>query len=57
MNTSGRPREGWMALVPLAAFAAFVVAAAGGPKAFVNSATYWLRDAVDYCVRFVKSFS
>lgn len=57
MDTSGRPREGWMAFVPLAAFAAFVVAAAGGPKAFVNSATYWLRDAVDYCVRFVKSFS
>jgi hypothetical protein len=46
-----------MALVPLAAFTIFVVAAAGGPKAFVTSATYWLQDAVDYCVQFVKSFS
>ena len=34
-----------------------VVVAAGGPRQFVNAATYWLRDAVDYCVRWVGSFS
>jgi hypothetical protein len=44
-------------LVPLAVFVFFVVVAAGGPRQFVNSATYWLRDAVDYCVRWVGSFS
>lgn len=51
-----RPREGWMAVIPLAAFVIFVVAAAGGPAQFVNAATYWLRDLVDFCVRWVGSF-
>ncbi len=57
MDTSGRTREGWMAIVPLAFFTFFVVAAAGGPRQFVNTATYWLRDLVAYCVRWVESFS
>ncbi len=56
MNTSGRPREGWMALIPLAFFIAFVVIAAGGPAQFVSEATYWLSDLVDYCARWIKSF-
>lgn len=46
-----------MALIPLAFFIAFAVFAAGGPAQFVNNATYWLRDLVDYCARFAQSFS
>ncbi len=56
MNTSGKAREGWMAIIPLAFFLSFVVVAAGGPRQFVSTATYWLRDVVDYCVRFAGSF-
>ena len=56
METSGRPREGWMALVPLGAFVLFVVSASGGPHAFVRDATFWLRDAVHHCVQWVQSF-
>jgi len=44
-----------MAFVPLAAFITFVVAAAGGPKQFVNEATHWLRDLVTYCARLIGS--
>ncbi len=43
-----------MALIPLAAFAIFVVAAAGGPKQFVSDATYWLRDFVNGCANWVE---
>jgi hypothetical protein len=45
-----------MAVVPLAAFVTFVVVAAGGPRQFVNQVTYWLRDVVNYCLRWVESF-
>ena len=51
MNSTGRPHEGWMALIPLAAFGIFVVADAGGLKGFVNLTTYWLQDLVNACVR------
>ena len=40
-----------MAFIPLVAFLVFVVADAGGPKAFVNLTTYWLQDLLDACVR------
>ena len=46
-----------MAIVPLLFFAFFVVVAAGGPRQFVSNATYWLRDLVDYCVRWVESLT
>lgn len=46
-----------MAIVPLAFFTFFVVAAAGGPRQFVKAATYWLSDLVATCVRWVESLS
>ena len=51
MNDTGRPHEGWMVLVPLAALAIFVVMDTGGPKAFVHTATYWLHDLLEACMR------
>ena len=54
MNDGGRPIEGWMAVIPLSAFAIFVVADAGGPKAFVSTATYWLNDLVEFCARLFR---
>ena len=46
-----------MAIVPLAFFTFFVVAAAGGPKQFVKATTRWLGDFVAMCVRWVESLS
>jgi hypothetical protein len=45
-----------MAIVPLAFFVFFVVAASGGPAQFVSNVTYWINDFVVYCGRLVKSF-
>lgn len=41
MDTSGRPHEGWMIVIPGTVFLMFVVLALGGPVGFVNTLSLW----------------
>lgn len=54
MDTSGRPHEGWMTVVPLSVFILVVMAALGGPTAVVNFTTVWIGDIVNSVVHFFK---
>lgn len=54
MDTSGRPREGWMTMVPLAVLIAFVMLALGGPVSFMTVVTNWASDVIEAVMRFFK---
>jgi len=54
MDTSGKPHEGWMTTIPLTIFVLFVVAAMGGPAAFVNTVTIWIGDLLRYVAAWFK---
>jgi hypothetical protein len=54
METSGRPTEGWMTLVPLIVLVSFVMLALGGPVATMNFIASWARDIIDYLLAFIK---
>jgi hypothetical protein len=55
MDTSGRPREGWMTVVPVTVFLLFVVLALGGPANFVNTVSLWLTDIVQGTVSWIRA--
>ena len=54
MDTSGRPREGWMTVVPVTVFLLFVVLALGGPANFVNTVSLWMSDITQAVVAWIK---
>ena len=54
MDPTGRPREGWMAIVPLTIFVLFVVLALGGPVNFVNTVSLWVADLANSFVSWLK---
>lgn len=45
-----------MLIVPGGVFVLFVVAILGGPRAFANTVSYWMGDAVAWVSRWVTSF-
>jgi hypothetical protein len=55
MDTSGTTREGWMTVIPLSIFVLVVIAALGGPTAFVNTVSIWVTDMTTYVVALMKS--
>ena len=55
MDSSGRPHEGWMTLVPLVLLVSFVMLALGGPVATMNFISSWARDVVDYVLAFIRN--
>jgi hypothetical protein len=54
MDTSGKPHEGWMTVIPVSVFLFIVVVALGGPAAFVNVVTLWVTDIASYVVGWIK---
>jgi hypothetical protein len=56
MDVSGKPHEGWMTTIPLTIFVLFVVAAMGGPTAFLNTVTIWMSDLTHYVMAWIKQF-
>jgi len=56
MDVSGKGREGWMTTIPLTVFVLFVIAAMGGPTAFVNTVTAWISDLAHYVVAWINHF-
>lgn len=44
METSGRPTEAWMTIVPLTVFVLIVLFALGGPTAFMRVVTDWASE-------------
>ena len=54
MDTSGRPYEGWMTIIPGSIFLLFVVLALGGPVAFVNTLSLWAVDIANWFVNWFK---
>jgi hypothetical protein len=46
MNTSGKPREGWMTVIPVSVFIFFVVVALGGPDNVFRTIVLWSEDVV-----------
>jgi hypothetical protein len=54
VEISGKPHEGWMAILPLTLFVAFVILAMGGPAAFMNTVALWAADLVTYVVNWIK---
>jgi hypothetical protein len=55
METSGKPTEGWMTLVPLTVFIFIVIFALGGPTSFMNTVSNWVFDVGSYLSRWVRS--
>ena len=54
METSGKPTEGWMTVVPVTVFVLFVLIALGGPTAFVNIVANWVSDVVIFVARWIR---
>jgi hypothetical protein len=44
MDTSGKPHEGWMTVIPVTVFLLIVIVALGGPTAFANTVSLWVND-------------
>lgn len=55
METSGKPREGLMTLLPLAVFIIFVVFALGGPTSFFAFLNNWFSDLARFLTRWLRS--
>jgi hypothetical protein len=54
VEISGKPNEGWMAILPLTIFTGFIVLAMGGPAAFMNTVALWASDLVSYVASWIK---
>jgi hypothetical protein len=54
MESSGRPTERWMTLVPLSVFVFIVVIALGGPDGFVRTVGNWTGDLLAFVARWFK---
>jgi hypothetical protein len=54
MNTSGKPREGWMTVVPVSVFIFVVVVALGGPNNFFRTIALWGEDVMKAVGTFFK---
>jgi ABC-type phosphate transport system permease subunit len=54
MDTSGRPHEGWMIVIPGTVFLMFVVLALGGPVGFVNTLSLWAVETANWFVNWLK---
>ena len=55
METSGKPREGFMTLVPLAVFVLFVIFALGGPTSFLSFLSNWVIEMTIATTRWLRS--
>ena len=55
MDTSGRPHEGWMIVIPGTVFLMFVVLALGGPVGFVNTLSLWAVETANWFVNWFSS--
>lgn len=56
MDPTGKPREGWMAIIPGGIFLIFVVFILGGPRHFLNTIGMWISDVVAALQGWLKSF-
>ena len=56
MDTSGKPHEGWMTVVPVTVFLLIIVTALGGPTAFVNTVSLWLTDFLAGVAGWIRQF-
>lgn len=54
METSGKPREGWMTVIPVSVAVFFVVVAMGGPDNFFRTVSLWTEDIVKTVATFFK---
>jgi hypothetical protein len=54
VDISGKPNEGWMAILPLTIFFGFIVLAMGGPASFMNTVAVWASDVVSYVGAWIK---
>ena len=55
MQTSGKPTEGFMTLVPLTIIVVVVIFALGGPTEFMRDVTGWMRDLSGFLGRWVRT--
>jgi hypothetical protein len=55
MDTSGKPYEGWMTVIPVSVFLLVVIVALGGPVAFVNTLSLWVSDLLTAVVSWVRN--
>ena len=56
MDTSGRPHEGWMTIIPVTVFIVIVIVVLGGPVGFVNTIGLWTTDILTYITAWLKDF-
>ena len=54
MDTSGRPHEGWMTVIPVTVLLFFVIAALGGPTNFVNTLSHWAGDIASFIAGWLR---
>lgn len=54
MNTSGKPREGWMTVIPVSVFIFIVVVALGGPDNFFRTIALWGEDVIKTVGTWIK---
>lgn len=55
MDTSGKPHEGWMTVIPVTVFLLVVIVLLGGPTAFVNTLSLWVGDLLNSVAAWVRS--
>ena len=54
MDASGTPREGWMAIVPIAVFLFMVIYILGGPEHVVNLMVQWTTELASSVANWVR---
>jgi hypothetical protein len=54
MNTSGKPREGWMTVIPVSVFIFIVVIVLGGPVNFFRTIALWGEDVIKAVGTWIK---
>jgi hypothetical protein len=54
MDISGKPREGWMTVIPVSVFLLIIIVALGGPEAFVNTVSLWVSDVLSAAFAWIK---
>ena len=55
MDTSGKPHEGWMTVIPVSVFLLIVIVVLGGPVAFVNTLSLWVSDMLTAAASWLKN--
>ena len=55
MDTSGKAHEGWMTVIPVSVFLLIVIVVLGGPVAFVNTLSLWVRDILTAAASWLKN--